>query len=157
MARIYIDTSFISACVSTRVDPASVYRRATSLQWLESERSKHEVGVSAEVFAELDNSNYPNRAIALSLAETIPLLEIDQRCLAFASVLVKELVMPGPVTGDAVHVAVACLHQCEFLLSWNIRHLANPNKVVHLRTVCLRAGYLSPSIITPESLWSANQ
>ena len=41
--------------------------------------------------------------------------------------------MPGPPVGDAIHVAVACIHSIDYLLSWNVRHLANPNKLLHLR------------------------
>lgn len=61
--------------------------------------------------------------------------------------------MPAPVAGDAVHVAVACVHGLEYILSWNVRHLANPNKVAHLRAVCTRAGYAPPAIVTPDLLW----
>jgi hypothetical protein len=62
--------------------------------------------------------------------------------------------MPGPVEeGDALHVAVAVVHQMDFVLTWNVRHLANPNKRTHLRTVCARCGYTIPELVTPEDLW----
>lgn len=51
-----------------------------------------------------------------------------------------------------MHVALATLHECEHLLSWNVRHLANINKAAHLRKVCARLGYVAPNIITPEVL-----
>ena len=40
---------------------------------------------------------------------------------------------------------------------WNVRHLANPNKLAHLRTVCLRAGYVVPNLVTPEALWTEEE
>ena len=61
--------------------------------------------------------------------------------------------MPGPVFGDAVHVAVCCVQQVHYLLSWNVRHLANPNKLAHLQTICVRTGHTPPWIITPDLLW----
>ncbi len=61
--------------------------------------------------------------------------------------------MPGPVAGDAVHVSVACVHGVDYLLTWNVRHLANPNKLEHLAAVCLRLGLTPPRIVTPDMLW----
>lgn len=62
--------------------------------------------------------------------------------------------MPTPAgTGDAIHVAVATIHACEFLLSWNVKHLANQNKVRHLRVLCQRLGLVPPTIVTPDLLW----
>lgn len=61
--------------------------------------------------------------------------------------------MPSPVAGDALHVAASCIHRIDYLLSWNVRHLANPNKVSHLQTICVRTGHIPPKIVTPELLW----
>jgi hypothetical protein len=69
-----------------------------------------------------------------------------------AGLLVREKVMPQPLAGDAIHVAVAAVHEMDYILSWNVRHLANPRKTRHLRTICLRAGLLPPQIVTPDLL-----
>ena len=62
--------------------------------------------------------------------------------------------MPSPAEeGDALHVAAAAVHAVEYMLSWNVKHLANLNKVKHLREVCRRAGYVPPTIVTPDLLW----
>lgn len=61
--------------------------------------------------------------------------------------------MPGPITGDAAHVAIAAVHNIDYLLTWNVRHLANPTKLAHLGTICLRVVILPPQIVTPELLW----
>ncbi len=37
--------------------------------------------------------------------------------------------------------------------SWNIRHLANPNKMAHLTVINRRLGLLTPQVVTPEMLW----
>lgn len=70
-----------------------------------------------------------------------------------AQVMVLEKVMPAPIAGDAVHVSVVCTHRIDYLLSWNVRHLANPNKLVHLRAICVRMGLMPPQIVTPDLLW----
>jgi len=41
------------------------------------------------------------------------------------------------------------------MLSWNVRHLANPRKLGHLQMVCRRIGLLAPIILTPDMMWEA--
>lgn len=156
MARVYLETSFISACVTTRTDPASLYRRETSREWWDTQRSRHELFISAEVIAELSDPRYPTSSDALNWVGGLPLLAIDQDVLGLATIFIRERVLPSPIEGDATHVAAACVGNMEFLLSWNVRHLANPNKVRHLQTVCLRAGLVPPQIVTPDLLWESD-
>ena len=153
MPRVYLDTSFVSACVTTRTDTPSLYRRELSREWWSSQGPRHERFVSAEVIAELSAPGYSQGAEALGFIAELPLLAIDEEVRGLAQVLIQERVMPGPLAGDAIHVAVASWHAMDYLLSWNVRHLANPNKLVHLRTVCLRLGTVPPRILTPDILW----
>jgi predicted nucleic acid-binding protein len=68
-----------------------------------------------------------------------------------AKIRVSEKVMPGPdASGDAVHVAAAIAHRVDYLLTWNVRHLANLNKLEHVRVICQRLGYIPPVITTPD-------
>lgn len=63
--------------------------------------------------------------------------------------------MPGPsLSGDAIHVAIATVHRMDFILSWNVKHLANPNKRTHFSVICMRTGFLPPTIVTPDMLES---
>ena len=57
-----------------------------------------------------------------------------------------------PSAGDALHVAVAVVAGMDYVLTWNVRHLANPNKVFHLAAVCQEYGYLVPRILRPDDL-----
>ncbi len=156
MSKVYLDTSFVSACVTERDDPSSVYRRVTSLAWWSSQRRFHEILVSAEVVDELSAPGYRQRVEALNWIRQIPIAEIDERVRSLAATFVAEKVMPAPVAGDAIHVAVACIHRIEYLLSWNVRHLANPNKLAHLSSICARTGIWPPRIVTPDLLWERN-
>lgn len=153
MATIYLETSFVSACVTNRSDPASIYRRELSLEWWTAQAKRHELFISAEVLAELSQPGFPGANEALSLVQDVPRLAINDEVQGLAVLLVREKVMPSPVAGDALHVAVAAAHGMSYMLSWNVRHLANPSKMTHLRVVCLRAGLLPPQIVTPDLLW----
>src|SRR5437773_101951 len=118
MPSVYLDTSFVSACVTTRTDTASLYRRDVSREWWASQGPRYERFVSAEVIAELSAPGYPRADEALGLISEIPLLAIDEEVRGLAQVLIHERVMPGPLAGDAIHVAVASWHAMDYLLSW---------------------------------------
>jgi predicted nucleic acid-binding protein len=153
MATVYLETSFISACVTDRRDPGSLYRQSTSLEWWRTQRHQHRLYVSDEVIAELSDPRYSRRQKALDHIEGLESLVVSEEVIGLARILMDHKVMPGPLQGDAVHVAVATVYGMDFVLSWNVRHLANPNKIQHLNTICLRLGLMPPRIITPEFLW----
>ena len=153
MPRVYLETSFVSACVTSRQDLASRYRNEESLEWWRAQSRRHALFVSAEVVRELSAPTYPARDRALEFIAGIPLLALDEEVQGLARIPIREKVMPGPVAGDAIHVAVACWHEVAYLLSWNVKHLANPRRVRHMETICLRLGLVPPRILTPDMLW----
>lgn len=153
MARVYLETSFFSACVTTRTDVESLFWRRESLAWLKTQSRRHELFISGEVLAELSQPTYRRSQEALAFVAGIPVLDITPEVLGLAQVLVHEKVMPGPLEGDAVHVAAATFHRMDYLLTWNVKHLANPNKRMHLSRVCLRVGLAPPDIVTPSNVW----
>lgn len=60
--------------------------------------------------------------------------------------------MPNDPGGDAFHLAIASFHRCDFLVTWNCRHIANANKFGHIRRVNGRLGLGNPGLITPLEL-----
>jgi hypothetical protein len=81
------------------------------------------------VLNELSGPRFRNRQDALALTLGIQELPLTEEVRGFARILVREHVMPDPAEeGDAVHVAAATVHGIEYLLSWNVKHLANLNK-----------------------------
>lgn len=151
---MYLETSFFSACVSNRRDAKSIARRDESRRWWVQQRRLHELFVSGEVVKELSAPKYPHRDEALALTAETGSLVVDDEVKGLAKILVREKTMPGPEgSGDAMHVAVAAAHRMDVMLSWNVKHLANRNKAVHLREVCRRIGVVPPEIITPDAYW----
>lgn len=52
MARVYLETSFVSACVTDRDDASSLCRRKASREWWDTQRVYHNLFISAEVIRE---------------------------------------------------------------------------------------------------------
>ena len=60
--------------------------------------------------------------------------------------------MPADPAGDALHLALASFHRCDFLVTWNCRHLAKANKFGHVRCVNTLLGIHVPALVTPLEL-----
>ena len=60
--------------------------------------------------------------------------------------------MPAEALGDAHHLALASFHHCDILVTWNCRHIANTNKLPHIRRVNGLLGLETPALATPLQL-----
>ena len=155
MASVYLETSFFSECATIRTGAIDIGRRETSLNWWKTQASAFDLFVSDEVIRELSDTDFPDavRDPALAMLEGLDVLALGAEVTALADLLVRERVMPGPaVAGDAIHVAVSAIHGMDYLLTWNQKHLANPNKRTHLAVICARLNLPVPQIVTPDLL-----
>jgi hypothetical protein len=148
-----VETSFFSECCTIRASEIARGRRATSLNWWQNYAHKFELYISREVVRELSSPDFPDavREPALAMLKGLTLLPLTPEVVAFAELLVTERVMPGPANeGDALHLAVSIVHRVDHLLTWNQKHLANPNKRTHLTIIAARARLSVPEIVTPD-------
>ncbi|MCK6485128.1 MAG: hypothetical protein HUU22_00825 [Phycisphaerae bacterium] len=76
MAHVYLETSFFSACVSTRTNPRSIAWRETSTEWWQTQAPRHELFVSDEVVAELSHPDFAMANAALEMLRGLQLLEL---------------------------------------------------------------------------------
>ena len=150
---VYIETTVPSAHVSSRTDPGSLHRRAATREWWREQLSLYDSWISEAVLLDVEKGEWPGKPEALRHVTPLGKLLIDEEVAAVADRYVDERLVPAGLGGDAVHLAVACVHEVDFLLTWNIRHLANPNKLNHLTVINRRLGLLTPQIVTPEMLW----
>ena len=63
--------------------------------------------------------------------------------------------LPQHAFPDPAHVAVAAVHNVDYLLTWNCKHLANEEFSKRIEVVCDRLGFRMPRICTPEELIGA--
>jgi transposase-like protein len=150
---VYIETTVASAYVSHRRDPASLYRRDVTQLWWEQQSTSYDLLTSEATLAELRAGAYPGQDEAIALVEDLPRLELTEEAVAVAELYIRHRVMPSPASGDALHLALASLNELDYLLTWNIRHLANPNKVEHITLINRRLGLVTPLVLSPETLW----
>ena len=84
----------------------------------------------------------------------IAVLPIDDQIWEIVETYIGHSLMPVDPTGDALHLAMASYHKCDFLLTWNCQHLANANKFQRIRIINGMLGLHVPNLITPLELLS---
>ena len=153
MARIYIETTIASFYYEVRTEPEMVARRNWTRRWLDAAKAGNdELVTSLAVEAELEAGDFPGRADALELIADLPLLDLNDSVAEAVDAYISHTVMPKEPTGDALHLAVASFHRCDFLVTWNCRHIANANKFAHIRRVNGILGLGNPALVTPLEL-----
>jgi hypothetical protein len=150
--RAYVETTIPSFYTTTRPGPATVARRQWTRHWWELARDRYALVTSAAVLDELREGDYPSRAPALALLVDMPVLEVTPAIAEIVAAYVRHRLMPADPAGDALHLALASYHKCEFLVTWNCQHLANANKFGHLRLVNGLLGLYVPVLATPLEL-----
>lgn len=105
----------------------------------------------------MHDGSYPFKEEKLKLISTLDAFQISDEVAEIADVYMRRKLMPKELYGDAIHLAVASLESCHFLLPWNCRHLANANKFEHIRYVNTTLGLYVPIITTPAELFSDDE
>ena len=129
-----------------------VARRDSTRRWWDEERPSYDLYTSAFVLGELSEGEYPGKNEALGLLEGLTLLEVVPEVEDIAETYVRRHLMPRGDLGDAYHLAIASYYGVHFLLTRNCRHLANANKMQHLRVVNTELGLYVPIVTTPDLL-----
>lgn len=110
---------------------------------------------SVAVLDELEKGNFPNKDKALDLVGELPLVPVEPEISEIVEVYINQKVMPHDPSGDALHLALASYHKCDFLLTWICRHLANANKFGHIRRVNVILRLYIPQLVTTLELLGA--
>ena len=152
MASVYIETTVPSYYFETRRSAMAQAWRAATRQWWDEHRHGYELYTSRFVLAELELAPGAKARAGLALLEKVTILGEPRELKVVADYYVEQQAMPAEAGGDAYHLALACLHKMDFLLTWNCQHLANANKIQHLTVLNGRLGLPVPIITTPLTL-----
>jgi predicted nucleic acid-binding protein len=149
---VYIETSIPNFYYEVRTEPAMVARKMWTREWWDQYRTGYMLVTSEAVLEELESGEYPNKAQIIALLNDIPLVHIEPAIRDIVKTYIQHMLMPCDPVGDALHLAIASYHKCDFLLTWNCTHLANANKFTHIRRINTMLGLYVPILTTPSQL-----
>ncbi len=101
---------------------------------------------------ELRHPDFPHSQEALKLIDGIKKAPVKDAVRDIAKVYIQQQLMPRNPLGDALHLALASYNKCDYLLTWNCKHLANPNKFARIRICSISLGLYVPTLCTPNQL-----
>lgn len=150
---VYIETSLVSYLTARPSrDLLVAAHQQLTVAWWDEHRTRYELFTSQVVLAEA-RAGAPDAAQRrLAVLERLPLLDVADTAIALAARLIIGQALPAQAAQDALHLAIACVHGMEYLLTWNCTHLANARLRSRIEQVCRDAGYVPPIICTPEEL-----
>jgi len=155
--KVYLETSFISY-LSGRLseDLTTLQRQLSSQRWWAQERLQFELVVSQTVYEECGRGDEQAVQSRSAVLQETTLLPLTREILEVA----KRLVYPGPfprkAEADALHVAAATVYGCEFLLTWNFKHINNAQMKRGASRIIEAYGYQPATICTPEELMGSD-
>jgi len=83
-------------------------------------------------------------------------LEIDEECKGLAKVLLTKKFIPKEFPEDALHIAVASVHNMDAIVTWNFKHINNPVTRKKIKAIITEEGYNSPELCSPEEFLGDN-
>jgi hypothetical protein len=154
--RVYVETTIPSFYYDARTTPDIVARREWTRQWWGPASTKFELVTSVAVLDELAGGPPERSGDWLTLVRDLPLLPVEAAIAEIVAAYQQHKVMPADPAGDALHLALASYHKCDFLVTWNCQHLANANKFGHIRRINGMLGIYVPLLVTPMELLGEN-
>jgi hypothetical protein len=150
--RVYVETTIPSFYHEVRTAPDIVARRDWTRRWWSDAPARYELVTSVAVLDELASGTPERAADRLAIVRDLPLLSVESAITEIVYAYIRHKVMPADPGGDALHLALASYHKCDFLVTWNCEHLANANKFGHIRRVNALLGLFVPALVTPLEL-----
>lgn len=109
--------------------------------------------ISEIVVEEAGRGNPEAAGRRLEMLEGIPFIPVTEEVLTFADKLIQSGAVPQKAAEDALHIAVCCVNNVDFLLTWNCKHIANAERRAYISNAAAENGLVAPVICTPEELF----
>jgi hypothetical protein len=153
LPRVYIETTFVSYLTARASrDVVIAGHQQSTKEWWEDCRGDYQLCASELVLQEAGAGDPQAAQERLDVLKDMILLETRQEAQDLAKELVQAGALPAKAFEDALHIAVAAHQKIPYLLTWNLRHMANATMRPLIETVCASKGYKAPIICTPEEL-----
>ncbi|MDR1291540.1 MAG: hypothetical protein LBK06_10100 [Planctomycetaceae bacterium] len=146
--KIYLDTSVVSM-----LDDSALGILTKNFFELVKQKDLYELVVSPIVTDEIGNAKIEKREAIFRFVRTLNnLVELpsNEKSYDLAMYYVVEGILNLNHIEDLLHVAYASLYECDAIVSWNRKHIANSAKKQKLNFCNFKYGYHPIIICTPQ-------
>jgi len=153
MESVYVETTVLSYLVALPAkDVVVAGHQKTTQDWWSFRRTAFDCYISQVVIDEVAAGDPSEVRKRLAVADSLDLLAVTEDAEQLTKSIVKSGILPSKAIRDAAHIAVATVHEVQYLLTWNCKHLANAQIAKRVSNLCRVAGYEMPTVCTPEEL-----
>lgn len=150
---VYVETTVISYLVARPSrDVVTAGLILATRDWWERRRGHYELFASTTVVHEAQAGEAEMADLRLAALRGLGIFDVDDETESLGRILKQKMNLPARASEDALHVASAAVHELDFLVTWNCRHINNAAIIPQIEKVCAEAGYRCPRIYTPIEL-----
>jgi predicted nucleic acid-binding protein len=148
--KVYLDTSVISHLDQPEKPVEQEYSKTL---WQRLISGTYEVFVSQVVFEEIDRCKTEKKDRLYAFLAQIPFRDypLTYEVTELAELIIKQNILTRNSYNDCRHISVAVLSHCDYLLTWNIKHLANFTTNNNVRNIIIGDSHQPLSIISPKT------
>ena len=153
--KVYIESTIPSYLVSRPSrDILTLAHQQVTKEWWSTAHEKYLLFISPVVIDEITRGDQKLAMHRLEIVKGIELLELTSEIEKLANIYMKRIGLPDTVYRDASHMAIAVIHNIDYLVTWNSTHIANEHVRRQLFKINAEYRYNTPMICTPEELIS---
>ncbi len=150
---VYLETSVVSYYTARPSrDVVVIAHQEITRQWWEKALNEYEIFISQAVIDEASDGDPGASEERLKAMMDFQYLEINSKVGEMTEIYIAELKIPPKAGGDAVHIAIASIHEIDYLVTWNCAHIANGVIIKKLAEINTNYGVHTPVLCTPEEL-----
>jgi predicted nucleic acid-binding protein len=153
---VYVETSVISyLAANPSGDVVTRAHQKITREWW-SRTSRWELIISGTVMREVLRGNHSTAMKRMSLLVGFNVLQVDSEARRLRDELMRRGIFPPKASSDAEHVAIAAVNGVNYLVTWNLKHIANAMIRARAEAICRECGYEPPVICTPDQMLQEN-
>jgi len=150
--RAYLDTSVWNFYYS---DDVPDEKEVTEIFFKNMEKKNISIHIAEPVLREISNAPENRKRKLFELLELYRPFQLDVTSEAerLADEYIRHGALPQSAETDALHIACASVHEMDYMISWNMRHIANVNRQEKIQAINLLNGYTKTiQLITPYAV-----
>jgi predicted nucleic acid-binding protein len=150
--KVYLDTSVISYLEQ---DDAPERKKITCEVWETLKSGKYDILISNVVVRELSEcSDQVKRNLLLKHLDEIQyeLVDVTEKTVELAEHIIDFGILKQKSFDDCQHIAAAIVNNCDFIISWNFKHIVNVKTIRGIKILTTMEGYKDIAIYPPSAL-----
>lgn len=150
---VYLETSIISYLTSQpSKDLVTSANQLVAHEWWNRKRNGFDLYISELVLEEAGRGDVVMARRRLELVADIPLLDVNEDVIVLAEEILRNNILPAKAAADISHIAIAAVHEVDFLLTLHCKHIANAFIYRRIERICRCFGVVAPIFCTPQEM-----